>query len=153
MEIYSGPSSTGQLEHTDSSEPKDYIDHWKSGRLIPFSGTRDGNFRFRTLGLKIEEDDVVALFNALVERYKEKESRLRDDVEYEKHRVERLEATKLELEEALAKIRNLVRYHRNEAPSAEALLEAIMHIANHYRYRHEGKPAIEWIQWDSIESF
>ena len=105
--------------------------------MIHLDGTikKDGE-RHTVLGLEIEESDVVALFNALVKRYS-------SDLKKSQKEVEMLEG-------AMDKIYNLVTFHSEEAPSQEALTEAVATIAWHYRFVIGGKPTIKWIKWDRI---
>ncbi|MFZ0311729.1 MAG: hypothetical protein WAL85_03370 [Candidatus Korobacteraceae bacterium] len=54
---------------TDSFGPAEYLDDWKAGRGIHLDGTIDDSGTKQTnLRLEIEDPDVVALFEALVER-------------------------------------------------------------------------------------
>jgi hypothetical protein len=57
---------------TDFKEPAEYISRWKDSGHIWLSGTKtEGAERETELFLKIEEEDVLALFYALLERYEE----------------------------------------------------------------------------------
>ena len=55
---------------TDSKLPSDYIKNWKPGKKIYLDGTIDkSGTKHTTIELEIEEDDVIALFNAQVNSY------------------------------------------------------------------------------------
>ena len=61
-----------QLIETDRKQPSDYIEDWKSGGRIPLDGTKSTRARRWTyLQLEIEDEDVIELFHALIERYQE----------------------------------------------------------------------------------
>ncbi|MDA2933647.1 hypothetical protein MYX82_04830 [Acidobacteria bacterium AH-259-D05] len=82
MKIYRGPGqSFGYWSLTDSKQPKEYLETWASGEKIVLDGTIDkAGERHTDLGLVIEEGDVVTLFNALVKRYRKKQSELIRDL-------------------------------------------------------------------------
>ena len=57
---------------TDSKKPDGYVAEWKESGRIWLSGTKTASaMRATDLCLEIEEEDVVALFYGLVERYEE----------------------------------------------------------------------------------
>ncbi len=137
MKVYRGPRSGGKWSLTDSQEPREYLEEWMTpGEMITVDGTikKEGE-RHTVLGLEIEERDVVALFNALVKRY-------RRDLKKSQKEAETLVR-------AMRKIYSLTASHK--ATSKEALVQAVQSIAWHYRWHFaEGKPEIGWIKWDSI---
>lgn len=76
MDIYRGRSDNP----TDSKQPSGYIDNWEDavarwndGAMLHFDGTidKDGT-RHTDLWIRINEDDVIALFDALVRAYQER---------------------------------------------------------------------------------
>lgn len=81
MNIYRGPRSGGSWSFTDSKKPQEYIEDWARGTTIVFDGTIDKDGKRHTdLGLEIEESDVVALFKALIRRYRKKQTELIRDL-------------------------------------------------------------------------
>lgn len=96
MEISRGGKErqwTNDMERTDSTAPSQYVNGWKyrggggpygrfEGGSILFSGTRKRDpERAAELQVRISDDDVCALFNALLERKAEDEQRLRDTLQ------------------------------------------------------------------------
>jgi hypothetical protein len=80
MDIYRGQSG----ERTDSKEPSAYIEDWQrrvedwgDGGMVRFDGTidKDGT-RHTDLWIHIHEEDVIALFDALVKAYRQRASAL-----------------------------------------------------------------------------
>ena len=59
---------------TGSKEPSKYIDDWqRTGEIIWFNGSSwSAKQRQIEIGVEVTEDDVCALFNAVVERYQQK---------------------------------------------------------------------------------
>lgn len=111
-----------------------------------FNGTidKDGQ-RHTELGLEIEEGDVVALFNTLLKRHREKQNELICSLRDSQGETE-------VLRDAQTKIHDLISYHSEDAPSKNALIQAVRAIAEHYRwpFNKDEKPKIDWIKWDSI---
>ncbi len=120
MKVYRGPRSGGRWSLTDSKKPQELAQAWAPGRKIVLDGTieKDGE-RHTDFGIEIEEGDVVALFNALVKQYS-------SDLKKSQKEVEMLEGS-------MDKIYDLVTFHSEEAPSQEALTEAVATILFHYR--------------------
>jgi hypothetical protein len=93
MEISRGGKQrqwTNGMEHTDSKAPSQYVNEWKyrggggpygrfEGGNILFNGTKTRDpERAAELQVRISDDDVCALFTALLERKSEDEQRLRE---------------------------------------------------------------------------
>ena len=135
MKIYRGPHTSSSWQTTDSKKPSECVNSWQyGGRTIWFDGTIDkAGARHTQIGVRIEDDDVVALINALVKRYRKvtkEETRLR---------------------EAMKKLYRLVAVYAEAAPSQEALLDAVRTIAEHYWLSSaKGNPKIDWIKWKSL---
>jgi hypothetical protein len=77
-----------ELQETDSKKPEQYIPQWKGGPYWSALGGRAGSIIFNVtkkeepqrgslIEVSISEDDVCALFNAMLERKAEEESKLR----------------------------------------------------------------------------
>lgn len=67
---------------TDSKGPAFYIKRWKDSKRIRLNGTINKQGSKNTwFELEIEEDDVIALFNTLVEDYRERVPQLTRDLE------------------------------------------------------------------------
>ncbi len=145
MKIYRGGRTGRRWSLTDSQKPYDYIKYWNPEVQIKFDGTinKEGD-RHTDFGLQIEEADVIALFNAMVRRHRETQSQLRRDLEAAKADTARLEL-------ALEKISRLIMIHSDDAPSHNALVDAVRTIAEHYRWPwNKGRPRIAWIKWNSV---
>lgn len=148
MRIYRGPLSGDNRDMTDSKEPADFIEDWKTGKTISFDGTIDksGTKHFG-IGIKIEEEDILALSKALIDKYHDEQDRL-------KEKVKDLEQDVQTLKQAFAKTYHLI--HSNKAPSDDELLKAISSIAEHYGSKFTGQctvngnPEIKWIKWESL---
>lgn len=70
MKIYRGPHSTPDWSLTDTKNPENYIDDWKSNRKICMDATIDKTGeRHSYVGIEIDENDIVSLFKVLLERY------------------------------------------------------------------------------------
>ncbi len=145
LKLYRGPYTGSSWKATDSKKPSEYVDSWQDGRTIPFDGTidKDGE-RHTQIGVQIEDDDVVALLNALVKRDRKVTNQLRAELSQSQREEERLR-------NAINKLYSLVDSYANSAPSQEALLDAVRTIAEHYSTPSaKGVPKISWIKWKSL---
>ena len=121
MEIRRGPKSTHAMTTTDEQSTANYADNWCPDKVLRFDGTIDkSGHRHTDLGIKFDEDDIIALHNGLVKYFKGcvKE---RDDM------VDQIYS----LEKALTIISPLASQN-NKAPDDRSLLSAIKEIADHY---------------------
>ena len=120
-------------------EPADYAERWVSGRPIELNADIVKDPKKRTdFRLEIDEDDVLALFDAIVERYRE---------------MRKSQEEAEDLQEALTKIDSLICHHSEEAPSKDALIQAVQVIAGHFSrsvVMPREKPEVGWIKWNSI---
>ena len=139
MKVYRGPRSGGFWSLTDSKKPQKLAQAWAPGRKIVLDGTieKDGE-RHTDFGLEIEEDDVVALFNALIKRHREERSQLIRDLQESEKKYE----TAIE---GLLEIYNLNAY-LDKAPSKEAFIQAVHEIAMYYFFHKGVKPKIKWFR-------
>jgi hypothetical protein len=147
MKVYRGPRTSKQWRKIDTKKLKSWTKDWWPGKIVQVDGTIDkSGTRHTDLGIEIELHDIGALHNAFV-RYHS--ARVR---ELEKAN-EKQAKTIRSLEEVLGKLESLSRLH-DQAPSNEALMDAITAITHHYRYafyrdkRIKGLP--RWISWKSL---
>ena len=112
MDAYRGAhQKPWDKEWTDSRAPEQYVEKWKNSGRISLNGTKKRPFKRGTnLSIGITDDDVCALFNALLERRAEDECTLR---------------------RALDRIKDLVRdrSRTGESASSRSLLELIQEEA------------------------
>lgn len=67
MKIFRGPHSTEDWSITDNKVPSDYIENWEPRKKIILDGTIDKTGdRHTYIGIELDEDDVISLFNSLV---------------------------------------------------------------------------------------
>jgi len=140
MEIYRGPLMTDKnWKLIQSKKLADCAKGLVRGSPIEFEVTKDETAKTHSwLRLKLDEEDVLALFNALVERYRD---------------LQKLEEEAGGLRQALTKIDNLISYHSGQAPSKDAMIKAVQRIAQHFSCSFttgQGKPELDWIEWNSI---
>jgi hypothetical protein len=137
MKLYRGPETGSNFDVTDEKNAKKVIGDWNSYGTIYFDGTinKKGS-RHTMVGVEIEEEEIVALADALFKRMRE---------------------TIDDLSTAMSKIYNLIEYHSDKAPSQDALIKAIKQVAENYKADYDGyearkrkAPQIGWIDWDKI---
>jgi hypothetical protein len=136
MHVYRRPhewwKTSNGPKRTETKQPKDYIEGWRrTGETIWFNGNINATERFSDIGIELGEDDAVALFGAVLKRYRRAEERRK------KH---------------LEKICRLIEKHGNKASPTE-LIEAVHRIAQHgcCHYSHlEENPELEWINYANI---
>jgi hypothetical protein len=123
---------------TGSKNPQDYIEAWQNTEgVIWFNGSSDDATKRRVeIGVSITEEDVCALFNAVIKR--------RQSADDKRH-------------EFLAKICRLIEKHREEAPSMEAFIQVVLALAQHgnrhFSYLDEDDiwlNSVDWIDWHSL---
>jgi hypothetical protein len=125
---------------TDKTKGTKWAENWKPGTPIDLDGTihKTGE-RHTAIGVEIEEDDIIALSNALMRHQKTRIRELSQAVDY--------------METALVKIAKLVTLHRDKAPTVDALLKAVEDIADNFGASFEPsfKPVkLDWIKWKEI---
>ena len=138
MKIRRAPGMKEDWKLIAPIEPANYAERRVSGRPIELNANivkdpkKGTDFR-----LEIDEDDVLALFDAIVERYRE---------------MRKSQEEAEDLQEALTKIDSLICHH-SEAPSKDALIQAVQVIAGHFSrsvVMPREKPEVGWIKWNSI---
>ncbi len=135
MKVHRGPASKDIIEETDSREPDEYIEEWKSGNKIFFNVSKNAISNFSTAAVEICEPDIVKLFNGLVERNREERQRLLAELDCERRKNDALM-------DRLHQIWRLSLFDRGKAPSNDALLNAIHSIANSV---NSDIPKIDWL--------
>jgi hypothetical protein len=125
MKLFRGPRY--EVE-TDSKRPWEYIPSWKEGAGIQLNGTKMDRFRAQRttdLYLKIDEEDVIELFYALIERHQEADAPLDVCVEA-MTRLSTTIAMKLQTLEAMRDDVRRLTYPSDKSP--DALLYEIREI-------------------------
>ncbi len=142
MKVYRTPQSDEfgtRWSLTDSKTTQEVVRDWHSGHIGLDGTIKKKGKRHTKLYLRIEDSDVIALSNALFKRYRREQSKLIRDLKKSEKEVETLQ-------EGLRKIWHLITSHSEEAPSKEALIQAVQEIVNHYSTYRKGKPKIGWIK-------
>lgn len=70
MRIYRGPQSGIVWTKVDEKAPRDYLKNWQPGKTIAFNGTMEGVERFTSIGVMVEEADVLAMLDSLWKHYR-----------------------------------------------------------------------------------
>jgi hypothetical protein len=148
MKIYRGPRIGGSWTLTDSKTPSDYIKEWSKRRQIVFDGTIDKDgLRHTELAMEIEEEDVFALFNSILNGY-------REQIESLNKKLHDGEEKYIELQRGFSKIDDLIEYHAEDAPTEKSVARAVQSIARYYGSSLERKrvPRIGWLRiaWDRL---
>ncbi len=146
MKIHRRGKSAYEWSETDCKGPEDIAKLWISKNIIPLDGTIDkGGERHTEIGLELEDDDVISLFYALIEKYRNEIANLNVELEEAINNAD-------EKEGALDKIYDLITYHSEDAPTLDSLLGAVQTIADHFRgHKVVGiKPKLKWIQYEKI---
>jgi hypothetical protein len=154
MKVFRCGKTARNWSITDEKGPGEYTDNWSPDKVIQLDGTidKDGD-RHTELGLQIDEEDIIALSNALITHYKEKIKSLEETLQFSESQLEEKRDRKNSLDNAIGKIHRLISIHHNKAPSPESLIETISEIARYYYYdatEQLNNPSIEWINWDEI---
>jgi len=139
MKIRRAPGMKEDWKLIAPIEPADYAERRVSGRPIELNANIAKDPKKRTdFRLEIDEDDVLALFDAIVERYRE---------------MRKSQEEAEDLQEALTKIDSLICHHSEEAQSKDDLIPAVQVIAGHFSRSvviPREKPEVGWIKWNSI---
>jgi hypothetical protein len=148
MKVYRGPRTSKKWKKTDAKSLKTWVKHWRPGSVVALDGTIDKlGQRHTDLGIEIESHDIVALNRALAQYQATALAQL------EKTNAE-LEATIQQLERALKKINALASYHRSNAPTPDALADAVAKIADHFAWSFSRKRPLSlkmrWVKWKSL---
>ena len=146
MKVYRTPGSDElgtRWSLTDSKKSQEVVRDWHSGHIGLDGTIKKKGKRHTKLYLRIEDSDVIALSNALFKQYRREQSKLTRDLKKSEKEVETLK-------EGLLKIWYLITSHSEEAPSKEALIQAVQEIVDHYSTYTKGKPKLGWIKWGSI---
>jgi len=146
MKTYRGPRTTKKWAVTDTKSLTKWAEDWHPGKQLHLDGTiQKHGQRHTDFGIEFEADDIAALHDAFQR--------------FQKKRIAELEAREANLSEtadlleaAFNRLHNLLSFHRDEAPSPEALLEAVQKIAEHFAasYRRKRPLKLDWIDWDSV---
>lgn len=146
MNIYRRGRKGFVWEKTDSKESDGFSELWASNDVVTLDGTIDKEGERHTeIGLELEDDDVVSLFNALIDKYRNKIEELNSELNGARNITN-------EKTEALATIDNLICYHSEDAPTLDSLIGAVQTIASHFTERKVvgTQPNLKWIKYENI---
>ena len=148
MKIYRGPQSTEEASVTDEKNAAEIGKNWAPGETIVFDGTIDkSGVRHTSIGIEIEEADIVALTRAFL---RHRDSGRRELI----HQL--TEAHEEEVNgyrEAFVKLINLS-HKIVDAPSKQEFAEAMRAVVDHYDrfnvHDPERPPDLKWVKWSEI---
>jgi hypothetical protein len=144
MRLQRGPKTGDTWTTTDARPPATWVKSWFPGRSISFDGTIDKTGqRHTSVGVEIDEEDVLALHRALIDHYR--------SVERERNELRK---KCRELERAFWKVQALVSWRSDRAPDSDSLLAAVAEIANYFAGPRTGgkqfKSRFRWMKWKTL---
>ena len=154
MKIYRGPMTSAKVRKTDSQPLSKELHDWQPGEIITFDSTLDkSGMRHSRVGIEFEQNDIVALNNALMRHKSNRIKELEGEVKELKAEIKTLNNDIEVLDNVLCKLNTLTSDPDSYAPSHDTLIKAVANITNHF-WLNRDQPLkttkMRWLKWKTM---